>query len=133
MGPSEFSDGVWVWPEGLVHYVLEHAVRLPEEFLRHVRNQAERPGHTYDAVEEFQTYDYDFWVSWSDEHANPASGFKELEESERNAVLQRRLVDAPAYEEEFGVGTEACSEPGCEQRVLRGMSRCAWHVAGGDS
>ena len=64
------------------------------------------------------------------QHANPASGFREFE---RKAVLQRRLAEVPEPEEKFGVGTEECSQPGCERRALMGMARCAWHVAGGDS
>lgn len=35
-GAGEFTDGVYVWPEGLAHYVQEHSVRLPAEFLAHV-------------------------------------------------------------------------------------------------
>lgn len=31
-GNLELSDGVYVWPEGLEHYVRDHAVRLPEPF-----------------------------------------------------------------------------------------------------
>ena len=27
------SDGVWQWPEGLVHYVECHSLRLPDEFV----------------------------------------------------------------------------------------------------
>ena len=54
-------------------------------------------------------------------------------ESERKTVLQKRLAEVPELEKEFGVGTEECSEPGCERRVLGNMDRCAWHVAGGDS
>lgn len=34
-GDSEYSDGVYVWPSGLVHYVIEHDVRLPQEFVQH--------------------------------------------------------------------------------------------------
>jgi hypothetical protein len=37
-GSLEFTDGVFIWPEGLAHYVKEHAVRLPEHFVRHVRS-----------------------------------------------------------------------------------------------
>src|SRR5262245_47957365 len=33
MGCAELTDGVWLWPEGLTHYVECHAVRLPEEFV----------------------------------------------------------------------------------------------------
>jgi hypothetical protein len=32
MGHRDFTDGTWVWPEGLVHYVERHRVRLPREF-----------------------------------------------------------------------------------------------------
>jgi hypothetical protein len=35
-GSAEYTDGVYVWPEGLAHYVLAHDVRLPGEFVSHV-------------------------------------------------------------------------------------------------
>ncbi len=35
MGHRDLFDGAWVWPEGLAHYVEQHAVRLPERFVRH--------------------------------------------------------------------------------------------------
>ncbi|MEU8103997.1 hypothetical protein AB0C18_09750 [Nonomuraea muscovyensis] len=35
-GASDFTDGVYVWPEGLSHYLKEHGVRLPSEFVAHV-------------------------------------------------------------------------------------------------
>ena len=133
MGAWDFCDGVWLWPEGLAHYVLEHAVRLPEEFLHHVRHEAEHPGRKYQPDGDLPACDYDFWIAWSNEHANAESGFRELEESERKTVVQRRLAEVPELEEEFGVGTEECSQPGCERRTLGNMDRCAWHVAGGDS
>ena len=31
-GSREFTDGKWVWPEGLAHYVRRHSVALPSEF-----------------------------------------------------------------------------------------------------
>jgi hypothetical protein len=34
-GNLELSDGLFVWPEGLAHYVTEHAVRLPDRFVEH--------------------------------------------------------------------------------------------------
>jgi hypothetical protein len=37
MGGSELSDGVWLWPEGLAHYVEEHLIRLPGELVEHAR------------------------------------------------------------------------------------------------
>lgn len=35
-GSSELTDGHYLWPEGLVHYVEAHDVRLPHEFVHHV-------------------------------------------------------------------------------------------------
>ena len=33
MGTTDLSDGLWVWPEGLAHYVEAHEIRLPDEFI----------------------------------------------------------------------------------------------------
>lgn len=40
-GDLELSDGTYVWPSGLAHYVDEHAVRLPERFVHHVIQRIE--------------------------------------------------------------------------------------------
>jgi hypothetical protein len=40
-GSLELSDGVFVWPEGLAHYVESHGVRLPERFVEHARTLAQ--------------------------------------------------------------------------------------------
>jgi len=40
MGNRELTDGEWVWPEGLSHYVRDHNVRLPDEFVASVRLQS---------------------------------------------------------------------------------------------
>lgn len=34
-GTSEFTDGTYLWPQGLAHYVQEHEVRLPAVFAEH--------------------------------------------------------------------------------------------------
>ena len=33
MGCWDMSDGEWLWPEGLAHYVKKHKVKLPDEFV----------------------------------------------------------------------------------------------------
>lgn len=33
-GDLELSDGVYVWPDGLAHYVADHSVRLPDEVVQ---------------------------------------------------------------------------------------------------
>lgn len=35
-GSLELSDGTYIWPEGLAHYVIDHRVRLPQQFVDHV-------------------------------------------------------------------------------------------------
>lgn len=34
-GSADVCDGTYVWPSGLAHYVAEHRVALPDEFVRH--------------------------------------------------------------------------------------------------
>jgi len=36
VGTTCLSDGTFVWPEGLPHYLREHGVRVPQEFIDHV-------------------------------------------------------------------------------------------------
>jgi hypothetical protein len=35
-GASDQSDGVYYWPEGYIHYIEEHNVKPPQEFIDHV-------------------------------------------------------------------------------------------------
>lgn len=35
-GSLDFTDSVYIWPEGFAHYVEAHAVRPPAEFVDHV-------------------------------------------------------------------------------------------------
>jgi hypothetical protein len=37
LGDSDLTDGTWIWPEGLPHYLEHHGVRPPEPFLVHLR------------------------------------------------------------------------------------------------
>ena len=36
-GDLEYTDGTYLWPSGLAHYVKDHGVRLPDEFVRHAQ------------------------------------------------------------------------------------------------
>ncbi len=42
MGSRDFTDGTYVWPEGLAHYVRDHLVDLPVEFVQHVLRKREK-------------------------------------------------------------------------------------------
>jgi hypothetical protein len=41
VGSREFTDGTWVWPEGLVHYLDVHQVRPPADFVAWVLANSE--------------------------------------------------------------------------------------------
>lgn len=36
MGSTDLSDGTYLWPQGLSHYIRVHHVRLPKHFTRHI-------------------------------------------------------------------------------------------------
>jgi hypothetical protein len=42
MGVADLTDGIWVWLEGLHHYVRHHDVRLPAEFMQTMRESGWR-------------------------------------------------------------------------------------------
>jgi hypothetical protein len=42
MGSADLTDGVWLWPEGLHVYVERYHVRLPDEFVEHMRRNGFR-------------------------------------------------------------------------------------------
>jgi hypothetical protein len=50
-GSLQMSDGDYLWPDGLTHYVVAHGVRLPEDFVQHVTSRSrELLGATVDAL-----------------------------------------------------------------------------------
>jgi hypothetical protein len=82
MGFREFWDGVWVWPEGLAHYVESHEVCLPDEFVQHALStplptSLERPkgvrifrdGERARIVRDVEP-DFDYWINWANNSKN---------------------------------------------------------------
>lgn len=65
MGSHDYWDGVWVWPEGLVHYVECHDVCLPDQF---VQRAASLPVPDILGVPAFPgiNVNWDYWLEWSD-------------------------------------------------------------------
>ena len=38
--PDVLTDGVWAWPRTLAHYVRQHHIALPDEFMEHMKANA---------------------------------------------------------------------------------------------
>jgi hypothetical protein len=65
-GCTQLCDDMWCWPEGLAHYVENHGIRLPDEFVAHA---AERGFEPTAAFRDHFTPDHGFWKSWCEVHA----------------------------------------------------------------
>ena len=73
LGTEDFTDGMWLWPEGLSHYVEVHHVRLPEAFIIHMaKNHFKVPNLHLDEYEKKQTFTK-YWVQWCAENTPPPS------------------------------------------------------------
>jgi hypothetical protein len=80
MGVSDLFDGVWIWPEGLAHYVERHSVRLPEEFVDHMRScswvvpDARVLWEVLVEDEEAEDVDHTFWIAWGKRETGGSAG-----------------------------------------------------------
>ena len=70
MGYTDRTDGEWVWPAGLAHYIVEHNVMLPDAFITTMRNnnwkipRMENPPEFGPEL----NFDFTFWLQWSKKH-----------------------------------------------------------------
>ncbi len=60
LGAGEFTDGKYVWPEGLSHYLQKHDVRLPQEIVNFILS-GEQIDHTL--TEDNFEIDHQWWKS----------------------------------------------------------------------
>ena len=63
------SDGEWIWPEGLAHYIEKHNICLPDEFILTMQKNSWSIPQNID----FQHYwqlgvNVSFWINWAIEY-----------------------------------------------------------------
>lgn len=64
MGSFCFTDGDYIWPQGLGHYIKRHNVWLPELFIEHVvRNNTRDISHVDTSI--LDLHDYNWWIDSS--------------------------------------------------------------------
>jgi hypothetical protein len=80
MGDAERTDGTWIWPSGLAHYVRAHGILLPEEFIEHALarapGQPARMNFQQDAAAVVMAWfksktvrgSLDYWRNWCASH-----------------------------------------------------------------
>ena len=75
MGSTDQTDGEWVWPKGLAHYIEHHSVALPEEFIQTMINNRwvcpgvnDLPSAIFDLFDDdfnpTVEWDTSFWTNW---------------------------------------------------------------------
>jgi hypothetical protein len=105
MGSSEFTDGYWIWPEGLIHYVEMHRILLPKEFLADVLKPTTRKNITPDP-------DLGFWIKWCKQNRD-------------QAVIQKLITDQYT---KYGISDQICLCAGCNEKALQNSVFCPNHL-----
>ena len=126
MGNRELTDGTWVWPEGLSHYVRDHSVRLLDSFVA----RACLPFRTAMQGENdlpIETPDKSFWIAWC--AANRSNSLKSQFQTARdNANAEASQIKAETiaeYEQTEGLSDTICQSSGCDNLALLGRALCA--------
>lgn len=125
MGSREFSDGEWIWPEGLVHYVSNHGIVLPEEFVARATS-----GGAADKSQRLRRASLDYWVEWSSRRRSP-----EIRNRLANALAAAQAAEPVFINkliqeliEREGESSEPCVFAGCSKPALVGCRICARHA-----
>ena len=125
MGSCDLTDGVWLWPEDLSHYLRIHSVRLPEVFMAHAL-----AGRPHAGVAEDAPIDLHVWTEWA--RAQRCDMLREslraakLEDARLASEARQARVDANTVR--YGEGGRSCIQAGCGRNALMGMVLCAHHL-----
>jgi hypothetical protein len=126
MGSCDLTDGIWVWPEGLVHYIEAHSVVVPHEFIEHVLSgrAATKPDPT-------AAYDADYWIRWCADHR-----IDRIEQGIHDAIARAcaelsvtKAQRVEVLEREQGLSPDKCAWVACTRKALTGRTLCAEHHA----
>jgi hypothetical protein len=138
MGSKERTDGRWVWPEGLSHYVRLHHVVLPEEFVAHAlelpSKTSAQPERESFWQELFTSPDrkprLDYWENWCAAHRSPiALGRIRQARVEADARAKDAVQRVIAEEiERHGLSDQNCLFANCNEKALSGSRICAVHT-----
>ena len=137
MGSRDLTDGTWAWPEGLAHYVRDHNVVLPEEFVAHALSKVTPrltgwPDNDLDIVSvprEMEPVDHGFWQQWTSSRRSPQL-LDRLRTARRAAEAHAaadRSAKLQSLVKEKGLADTNCIWKGCSHKALAGLHVCAEH------
>lgn len=124
MGCREYTDGEWIWPEGLVHYVNTHGILLPEEFI------ACATSTRHSQPDNDRSASLEFWISWAKPYRSPSIRQVLSERLAAAHVAKQALIHEFVAEirQKEAESSENCIFAGCSQRALAGRRICARHI-----
>jgi hypothetical protein len=144
MGNRAFSDDTWVWPEGLAHYVRDHGVVLPDEFVQHALSKSnpgtsgwqDDPNWYFSRLAMNLKVDHSFWEEWC--ASRRSKRFLEQLQTTQEEVealvaadeVTGRFERITAPTGERGEGDARCLWMGCPNNALPGGYICARHSLG---
>lgn len=125
MGCRTLTDGTWGWPQGLAHYVRQHAVRLPDEFVAHARQAGFEM--RYDIPDDdwlpAPEADLSFWRTWAFENF-PRAELDRLIGEHLKALSHKETGEARILIEKCGRGQSKCLWGGCNELALLDFRYC---------
>jgi hypothetical protein len=97
LGSTDLTDGEWLWPEGLAHYVQEHSVCLPDEFVATMLSrcwlvpEALQLQTTGPFLEHFGPFgDLSLWLTWARGFPKNLELRCQLEKKQRERAKRRQ-------------------------------------------
>jgi hypothetical protein len=128
----DLCDGVWSWPSDLGHYVRDHSVGLPPEFVDHALSHempSELPG-----FDRNDCGDDEYWREWCmivrDAGFVVALRDAKAEADTLAAIEQADYIENTVreFEANLGLSAEKCQWRNCERNALRERAFCALHL-----
>lgn len=120
----ERTDGTWVWPCDLSHYVETHNIRLPGEFISNAVASDNLPA--FEEVWHTRDIDFSYWRRWCDDNRSGSlrgAIASRLEAATREAE-QILTAEAKRLESEQGLDETQCFWAGCTNFALTGRHIC---------
>ena len=102
LGATDLTDGTYCWPEGLPHYLLKHAVRLPEPLVQYILAQTVFPHSEAAQTSPASSTTLTWWATQIGWHPNRSSFLSESDEEVRTYVrrFDQGRLDFSAYSTE---------------------------------
>lgn len=104
LGNTDMTDGQWMWPEGLSHYVEKHNLLLPPEFLKYLkRNNYQLPPIDSDFAKSFTGEGYPQQIETSGDDKVWVNWLKEKGEDEYllNPIQAKKVTRHPPEHDVF--------------------------------